>query len=178
LITLLIQQKTRIWTISISAIIGAFIIFTPTLRIPIVRNLSFGDWSGKVRLVIWKETKTMLSDRLIQGAGFGAYPTVIAPYHTAKWMEIFQYPHNILLNLWSETGLLGLFAFSWICFTWIKQSKLSTEYQVLALLPLLAILIQGIVDVPYFKNDLAPAFFVLIILTTTKFKIPSLTQKS
>jgi O-antigen ligase len=178
LITLLIQQKTRIWTISISAIIGAFIIFTPTLRIPIVRNLSFGDWSGKVRLVIWKETKTMLSDRLIQGAGFGAYPTVIAPYHTAKWMEIFQYPHNIILNLWTETGLLGLIAFTWICLTWINQSQLNTKYRILSVLPLFAILIQGIVDVPYFKNDLAPAFFVLIILTTTKFKIPSLTQKS
>lgn len=176
-IALLVQQKTRIWTIIFTAVLAVIILLTPSLRTPIVRNLSFGDWSGKVRLVIWKETKTMLADRAIQGAGLGAYPTVIAPYHTAKWMEIFQYPHNIILNLWSETGVLGIFAFAWICLTWIKQSKLSTEYRVLSLLPLFAILIHGLVDVPYFKNDLALTFFVLIILTTIQFKTPSPSKK-
>ncbi|MCC7357552.1 O-antigen ligase family protein [Candidatus Uhrbacteria bacterium] len=170
LVTLLIKQKTRTWTISSIVVLSLIILLTPSLRIPIIRNLSFGDWSGKVRLIIWKETGNMLADRPIQGAGFGAYPTVIAPYHTAKWMEIFQYPHNIILNVWSETGLLGLFAYSFICFTWIKQSKQNTGYQVLSLLPLLAILIHGLVDVPYFKNDLALVFFVLIILTTSNFK--------
>jgi len=49
-----------------------------------------------------------------------AYPTVILPYHKATWMEVFQYPHNIVFNLWSETGLLGLFAFAWILYTWVR----------------------------------------------------------
>jgi O-antigen ligase len=104
----------------------------------------------------------MLADRPIQGAGLGAYPTVIKPYHKATWMEIFQYPHNILLNLWSETGLLGILAFTWMCFTWFRLSKLRLPL----LLPLIAILIHGLVDVPYFKNDLALAFFTFMVFVT------------
>lgn len=166
-IALVKNQRTRLWTICISAIIGITILTLPVLRTPILRNLSFGDWSGKVRLVIWKETRTMLADHPIQGAGLGAYPAVIKPYHKATWMEIFQYPHNILLNLWSETGLLGILAFTWICFTWFRLSKLqAASYQLPLFLPLLAILIHGLVDVPYFKNDLALAFFTFMVFVT------------
>ncbi len=170
-IALTLNQRTRKGTIILSLILAAIVGFTPSLRTPIVRDLSFGDWSGKVRLIIWKETKAMLADRPLQGAGLGAYPTVIKPYHTAKWMEIFQYPHNILLNLWSETGILGILAFTWICITWIKLTIKAHDHAPLQyLLPLIAILIHGLVDVPYFKNDLAMSFFTLAALATTSIK--------
>lgn len=162
-LALLLNKKTRAWTIGsiIFALIVAFGV--PQIRVPLVRLLSFQDWSGKVRLIIWKETTNMLKDRPIFGAGFGAYPDVIKPYHTATAIEIFQYPHDILLNLWSETGLLGIVAFAWICIVWFRRSRLSS---LAYCLPLIAILIHGLVDVPYFKNDLAMVFWTLAALAT------------
>jgi O-antigen ligase len=124
--------------------------------------LLFQEWSGKVRTVIWKETVTLLQDHPVFGAGLAAYPAAIVPYHTATWMEIFQYPHNIVLNLWSETGVLGLGAFIAIILFWIRMA----ERQEIVIPVVLAILIHGLVDVPYFKNDLAIAFWLLVLLTT------------
>lgn len=131
----------------------------PSIREPLTDKLFFRDWSGMVRLVIWDETARMLRDRPFFGAGLGAYPTVITQYDHAPWMETFQYPHNIILNFWSEMGLLGLIAFFWILVRWYRANPTAT-------LPIIAaILVHGIVDVSYFKNDLAVLFWILVALT-------------
>ncbi len=151
------NKKTRYATLIVSFFAFYAIVNSP-LQSHIASTLSFGEWSGRVRAIMWNETIQMLSQHEFLGAGFGAYPTVIIPYHRATWMEIFQYPHNILLNVWSETGLLGIVAFTGICLTWFRRS--SRAYA----LPLITILAHGAVDVPYFKNDLALMFWVLIAL--------------
>ncbi|MFH1621026.1 MAG: O-antigen ligase family protein [Patescibacteria group bacterium] len=167
-VTLIWKKRTRFLTLIATGITVITILLIPTLRTPIIHNLSFQDWSGKVRLIIWNESWNMLKDRPIFGAGLGAYPEVIKPYHKATFIEIFQYPHNIILNLWSETGLLGILAFALIIITWfrlsLKPASSLTVHRSLFILPLIAILIQGLVDVPYFKNDLAILFWIFAAL--------------
>ncbi len=170
---LLIQKKTRIPTI-ITGLIASVVVFgIPQIRNPLIHLLTFKGWSGQVRLTIWHETWAMLKDHPIFGAGFGAYPDVIAAYHKATYLEIFQYPHDILLNFWSETGLLGIAAFGWICATWFRQIKIKDQKRTASslktfiyILPLVAILIHGLVDVPYLKNDLAMMFWIFAVLAT------------
>ncbi|MEO5927735.1 MAG: O-antigen ligase family protein [Patescibacteria group bacterium] len=165
-VILVLKKETRRYAIT-AAVIGSIVVLAvPQLRSIAEEQFLFKKWSGKVRLVMWGETKTMLADRPLFGAGLGNYPTAIVPYHKATWMEIFQYPHNILLNLWSETGLLGLVAFGWILFIWWREGKM------MALPVITAIIVQGLVDVPYFKNDLAVMFWILVILTTTRIDEP------
>ena len=82
-----------------------------------------------------------------------------------------MYPHNIILNFWSELGLLGLLAFVWL----IGRALLiaGRVYQGLGMgaekyillgtvAALTALVVHGMVDVPYFKNDLAVLFWLLI----------------
>lgn len=161
-VVFVLKKETRKYAIA-AAVIGSIIVLAvPQLRNVAENQLLFKEWSGKVRLVMWGETRTMLADHPLFGGGLGNYPNAILPYHKATWMEVFQYPHNILLNLWSETGLLGVVAFIWILWVWWRQGKTIT-------LPVMAaILVHGLVDVPYFKNDLAIAFWILIILSTTR----------
>ena len=102
--------------------------------------------------------------RPLLGVGLSAYPSAILPYHKATWMEVFQYPHNIFLNLWSEVGMLGILAFGWIVVTWIKTT--TRDRRVSSITVLLAIMVHGLVDVPYFKNDLAVMFWMMVLLTT------------
>ncbi len=172
-VALLLHKRTRRFAL-VAAILGSIIIVAiPTTRDIAERQLFFKEWSGKVRLVMWNETWTMLRDHPLTGAGLGSFPTAIKPYHKATWMEIFQYPHNILLNLWSELGLLGIIAFGWILFVWIRYSALATRPSQLiprysALIVLTAFLVHGLVDVPYFKNDLALAFWILMALTVNE----------
>jgi len=83
--------------------------------------------------------------------------------------EIYMYPHNIFLNFWSELGLLGALLFTWIIakFLWQSSTLYLKEKNFLALSlfgAMLVILIHGLVDVPYFKNDLSALFWILIAL--------------
>lgn len=162
-LALLIEKRTRRWTAGILVAVFLLIAFFPSIRTPVWKVVSFQGWSGQVRLTMWRETGEMLKDHPMFGAGLGGYPTVFKPYHKATYIEIFQYPHNILLNLWSETGVLGIIVFGWIVWTWFRLGRHRGFY---AIAPLLAILIHGLVDVPYFKNDLAMVFWMVIFLTT------------
>lgn len=162
------------WLVLVGAVFGALGLFiAPSVREALIKEATFKGWSGKVRLFIWSETWAMLKDHWFFGAGFGGYPKVFDAYHKARFIEIFQYPHTILFNFWTETGLLGVFAFIGIVVTWVKNAvrtviaKATTENMkylpVLVLLaPLIAMLIHGLVDVPYFKNDLALLFWIFV----------------
>lgn len=90
-------------------------------------------------------------------------------------VEIYLYPHNIFLNFWSELGLLGLLLFVWLfakylwqgakLYTTLNKQKNPDRYIVLGLTTaMLTLLIHGLVDVPYFKNDLALIFWLLLAM--------------
>lgn len=160
---LVMKRRTR-WIALVIAVAGIIAVFASPLRGAVMERLTFQEWSGQVRMILWKESIAMLRDRPIFGAGLAAYPTVILPYHKATFIEVFQYPHNILLNVWSETGILGIIAFLYILGTWIRFGKHCLP---VTLPVIIALLVHGIVDVPYFKNDLAVAFWLLVLLTTS-----------
>jgi O-antigen ligase len=90
-------------------------------------------------------------------------------------VEIYMYPHNIFLNFWTEIGLFGALVFMWLLVKSLYYSvKLSITYgrekqpeKYLALGiagALVAIIIHGLVDVPYFKNDLSVMFWIFLAL--------------
>ncbi len=93
-------------------------------------------------------------------------------YRDAHWqpLEIYLYPHNIFLNFWSELGLAGLLLFAWIIGKFfamgIKNLKISeNKYMAIGLIcAMIAIVVHGLADVPYFKNDLAVMFWLLVAM--------------
>lgn len=154
---------------AVTLLLAALLSFSTHVRMMVVSELTFKGWSGQVRMIMWKETWQMLKDHWVTGAGFGGYPALFDAYHKKRFIEIFQYPHTILFNVWTETGIAGVMAFGWIIVTWIKerfQALRASNYSkaMIGLAPLLAILIHGLVDVPYFKNDLAMAFWLFAFL--------------
>ena len=161
--TLLFHAKTRLPTLAVLAVLILATLAVDPAREQATEKLLFQEWSGKVRTVMWEETVQMLQAYPIFGAGLAAYPQAILPYHTATWMEVFQYPHNSVLNLWTETGIVGLIAFTVLLVVWIRRGPRDIVIPVI-----LALLVHGLVDVPYFKNDLAVAFWLLVLLTTPR----------
>jgi O-antigen ligase len=154
----LIAQKKLRWFVVGMTIVGMVVgLSVPQIREPVLKELRLENWSGYVRKKMWQDTWAMLKDHPIKGAGMAGYPTVFKPYQTTTGIEVFQYPHTIIFNFWAETGLLGLIAFAWLVIEWLRKRGA-------LLLPLVAILIHGLVDVPYFKNDLAIAFYLLLAL--------------
>jgi len=101
-------------------------------------------------------------------------------YKADHWqpVEIYMYPHNFFLNFWTELGLLGLFLFSWLTLKFfyitIKLYRKGSENKFILLglfSAMFVIMIHGLVDVPYLKNDLAILFWLLFgILGIIKIK--------
>ncbi|PIR77413.1 MAG: hypothetical protein COU30_02580 [Candidatus Magasanikbacteria bacterium CG10_big_fil_rev_8_21_14_0_10_38_6] len=104
-----------------------------------------------------------------------------------KWIEVFHHPHNLFLTIWVNTGLIGLIGFVWVL-VWFyrvglsfimkhKKKDISTNTNHLLVLFLLAtmtsILVTGLVDSPYIKNDYSLLFWFLVagmVLATTQEK--------
>jgi O-antigen ligase len=110
-------------------------------------------------------------------ANFDAAVWASSTLRTKYWqpVEIYLYPHNIFLNFWSELGLAGLLLFLWLIgkYLWmclrlsvaLGRARSPEQYLILGLLTaMIAIFVQGLVDVPYFKNDLAVMFWILLAL--------------
>jgi len=182
ILVLLMNKRTRIVGIVIcvlglvaSSLIG-YRIFTTRIHLDSLDESLYMTkaWSSMVRVTIWKESWQLIKAHPLLGSGLRSYQTAVAPFHQAKWMEIYPHPHNIIMMLSIETGLLGLLAFIWLVVTWVRAVR-STRYEVLGttdlsrwfwLIPLIVILAHGMVDMPYFKNDLAMQFWILAALAS------------
>lgn len=133
----------------------------PTWGPPIVQKLTFQKWSGSVRLAQYRETWKLLRDHSIRGAGLAGYQQAIAPYHEDAHVEIFLYPHNLLLAVWVELGLAGVLVFLAMLYQFFRRA-FTIHQSPITSAAMLVILVHGLVDVPYFKNDLAMVFWVIV----------------
>jgi len=159
------KKQTRIFAIIASVLVALVCLFFLPAREAITQKIQFKDWSERVRISQWTETMELLKDHPLFVAGLNGYPTALKPYHKATYLEIFQYPHNLFLNAWVELGLLGLFGLL-VLIGMMKWCVITTNpfYLSGSALALTQIGIHGLVDVPYFKNDLSMLTAILLIL--------------
>lgn len=133
----------------------------------IKEKLLLQDLSGQIRRQMYKETISFIKDNLIFGAGLVGYQDKIVNYHKFNYIEIFLYPHNIFLNFWITLGIFGLLGFIWLLIEFfricIKSYFNGSKEQIFILLTMLAVIIQGVVEVPYFKNDLSIIWWFIIL---------------
>jgi O-antigen ligase len=132
----------------------------------------FQDKAGQNRLELWSASWNYFSaspKNFIFGTGIRQfYKTIQKPLFKANEMEKLIYPHNIFLNFWTEIGLFGMLSF--VCLVIylffiankIRQRDLIMGSGLIACLTV--IIIHGLVDVPYFKNDLAFLFWFLAVI--------------
>lgn len=165
-LTGILNSSTRKKTLGILLACVLLIALSPW-RGFVIEKLTLQDYSGGVRLSQWTETVQMLKDHWFFGAGLAGYPEVFTPYHTQTQFEVFQYPHTILLNIWVELGLLGIFAFHVLAWRTVKEvisRPFSLTGQSIAFMALIEMIIHGLVDVPYFKNDLSILTWILLAI--------------
>ncbi|MFP4514661.1 MAG: O-antigen ligase family protein [Parcubacteria group bacterium] len=195
------NKKTRIFAISLVLISSALLALNPQAQTYLKEKALLRDKSGQIRVSQWQETWEMLKDNnnWLTGVGLLKYQEAIRPYHQegifikdyqdpdwlrktlfnedfrqSVWqpLEIYLYPHNIILNFWVELGLLGLLIFIFLFVKIYIEAKRLLEKCETKFKPLIvsiisaisAIIIHGIVDVPYFKNDLSALFWIIISL--------------
>ncbi len=166
----LLGYKKIAFALIVAGIFGFSLIY---LHSPI-KIRSFGN-----RLTLWTYTDRFLTaspKNFIFGAGIRQFFRKIQKpyYHVGGNLERLIYPHNIFLNFWSEIGLFGMLAFIGL-FVFLllysyKNQKRGRLLSATLLFSLTIIFIHGLVDVPYFKNDLAMLWWILAAII---FKVES-----
>ena len=192
------SKKARVVTV-IAVFVGCVsLFFLQANNEKVKKKLMFEDLSGVIRLIGWKETVLILKDGYwLAGAGLSGFQEAVRPVHepgffynfsddpdfrrkivifddrykAEHWqpLEVYMYPHNIVLNFWVELGLLGVVMFGFLIFQYvvsalclIKSDKEGRGILLGLLGAMIAVIVHGMVDVPYFKNDLAVLFWVLV----------------
>jgi hypothetical protein len=149
------------------AVLGIiFSLVTPSMR----QAVLFQDQANQNRLRLWGYSWEFLSrspQNFILGAGVRQFfRKVQKPYYDKIVMERLIYPHNIFINFWTEIGLPGMLAAVTILgyiFYLANKIRKSDKLAGAVLLGALTVLVaHGLVDVPYFKNDLAFLFWIII----------------
>lgn len=130
--------------------------------------------SNNLRYEIWRSTIVDILPRTyLLGTGLGnfqPYFTEITkqrvnfPEYISPWARS---PHNIFLTIWVNLGLLGLVGFLWLLiqfFIDIFRKKPGAVLGQMLALTMVTLLVHGLVDAAYWKNDLAALFWILVAL--------------
>ena len=165
-----ISNRRRLW-IAAGVAAAAVVAVVLLLQIPLVQRrfagqFDLGNSQGTIRgrLSIFTDTLSGLRDHPIFGVGLGGYHYLFR----GKIPEI--YPHDVWLTFWVEVGLLGLIAFAAIYFGllfrgWRAMPRVQGFYRPLlwgALGALVLWGVHGLVDSPYWKNDMSLEFWIIV----------------
>lgn len=116
--------------------------------------------SSTVRLEIYEIAGGLIGDYPLTGVG----PGLFQGYYQYKGPGILErapmewnipHPHNIFLAFWLNAGLLGILAFLVL----LVLTHIRLTYPIIALW---SIVIHGFFDTPFWKNDLAMIFWIVI----------------
>lgn len=124
------------------------------------------------RIMIYKSSFKMLKDNLIFGIGPGNFQNRYLEYqkYFPPYLEwAVPQPHNLYLAFWLQSGIFGLVGFILLISAWLKKiiQYIKQKNSFLAAIILgiiISVLIQGLFDTPYWKNDLAFFFWLIFSL--------------
>lgn len=172
----LIIKSSQKYTLGILAIILLLVFIFPVSRNYFFQKVGLQDLSGQLRFNIWQGAVDLIKEKPILGAGLDGYERLAFDYqkrfydsHTGELIsvETHPYPHNLYLTLWLELGLLGLIVFIWMLIKFFKQGfkqldKKNVIISTSIMAAMIVIIIHGLADTPYFKNDLSVLFWLII----------------
>ena len=184
IVNLIIKNGEIFKKIKVAAVL---LIILSTILITQAGNSKFNElfnWQASSRsslasrIMIWQSAEKILEDNFLWGIGPGNFQSKYLEYqkYFPPYLEwAVPQPHNLCLAFWLQGGILGLAGFICLVFYWIKEimkiirSKISSEDDFKKIAPALLgiviyILLHGIVDTPYWKNDLAIVFWTIFSL--------------
>jgi len=181
-----IHQKARKITLVSFLILMVLILSFSFSRDFLIKKISFNDLSSQLRINIWQGAFSLLKTSPFLGVGLMGYQKLIPQYQKPYYsktgelisVETHPYPHNLYLTIWLEMGFLGLLIFFSLVinfFVLIFKALRENPSSRALLLGLggamIVLLVHGLVDTPYFKNDLSVLFWLIIGLGIIEDKI-------
>ncbi|MBU0647638.1 O-antigen ligase family protein [Patescibacteria group bacterium] len=132
-----------------------------------------------VRLEVWQISWEMLLDNVWQGVGLGNYEEKYLEYAPKAFDPPMEWrmlhAHNWWLHTWIELSIFGFLALLMIIYWWVNifYSLYKKEKEDWLLIGLMVVVIgwfvSGVLDTPYYKNDLSFMFWLFFGITVVKY---------
>lgn len=170
-------QRLRLYTLGlvlVTVIVSVFVLRDRLLYLaaplihPGITN------SATVRLQLWDVGIRLIQQHPMLGIGLGQFePAYQAQLHQLFAQHVpglqaeyvFRDPHNWIISFWLNMGVLGLTSFICVNYAAIRRSIKSKKLEDKAVaLACISILLFGLVDTIYWKNDLAALWWMIIVL--------------
>jgi putative inorganic carbon (HCO3(-)) transporter len=129
--------------------------------------------TGGFRLDLWQSSLEMVRDHPILGIGLDNFAYLYQAYlrEGAVAEPNLSHPHNWVLHVWLELGVLGLLAFGWLLVRFWRSARLAlttrieSRWLVAGAVGAMAdLLVHGFIDNSYFLVDLAFVFWLCLAL--------------
>lgn len=104
----IVQKRKVLYILCITAVLAS------VMLIPYTRSMIYRELKDDVRPYIWLGTFDLISHNPIVGVGPGLFHIAYPPFRphdyflTPKSVDATRHAHNELLEVWAETGSLGL----------------------------------------------------------------------
>jgi O-antigen ligase len=143
------------------------VIFLGLIVILILSYSKFTSEQGKLslnaRLTIWQKAWQIFKANPILGIGPGTFEDYFPPY--PEWGV--PQPHNFYLAFLLQTGIIGFIGFIWLLVWFFRKgfkmfSIQHSAFGILLMMVMIYILVHGLVDTQYWKNDLSIIFWLII----------------
>lgn len=167
-----IADRRFLWLFFAAVVIMPFVLPESIMaRLLSIGNLE--DSSSLYRLYIWLGTFSMLKDYWLTGVGLGtkAFSGIYSAY--AYNGIIAPHPHNLYLNIISETGITGLIGFAWVSVlgvrssisTAIKGNVFNRHLGAALAAAFTGFFVQGIFDNVFYNYRIVLMFWIFIALS-------------
>jgi len=172
LVLVFILEKKINWKKVLIIIFAIIILFSSQVEKNKFSSLANLDERSSLqsRMMIWRSVEKMLADNWFWGIGAGNFQEkylenqkYFPPY--LEWAV--PHPHNLFLTFWLYGGIFGLAGFIMLLYFWfakVLSTTKNSQLKFIALGIMFYILLHGLVDTTYFKNDLAVLFWMLFAI--------------
>jgi O-antigen ligase len=166
------RTRWQFWLISLGALAVAG--FTQLSTERVAQMLDFKTQSSaSVRFQVWATDWLMVKEYWLTGIGLGQYPTRYSEFANRLFHPPLEpgmlHAHNLylqsIINL-GALGLLGLIGLIVTFFGWVRRCSAVVAAPLIAAMT--AILVHGLVDTPYWKNDLSMLFWTILVIATLR----------
>ncbi len=123
--------------------------------------------SSSVRVEIYTVATELVKEHPILGVGLGQFQVQYQlaaeralGYLPYEWN--MPHPHNLELAFWLNTGILGLIAMTWLVLLAFFKKRAVSRFHLSVLAMLVVILVHGLFDLHFFKNDLSYLWWLVM----------------
>ncbi|OGC78397.1 MAG: hypothetical protein A2145_01730 [candidate division Zixibacteria bacterium RBG_16_40_9] len=152
-------------------LLGLVSILEPQLPKRIEYAFSPSHPSNSVRMGLWQTSWNMVKDKPIFGIGPGNFTKVFDQYKVPQEYDTIAHPHNDYLNVWVNSGIVGLLAYLFLWFSFLRRFAKNFSISIPVITVLVGFLVAGLFQCYYTDQEVAMLLFFILGLGMAEIKL-------